>query len=186
MPWVDTPYLLVTGLVTGVVFGVLLQKGGVTRYATIIGQFLFTDFTMLKIMLSAVVVGAIGVYGMLQLGLISHLLVKPALLAANAAGGLIFGVGMATLGYCPGTGVGACGEGSRRAMWGVAGMVTGAGIFAAMYPMLEKTFMKIGDRGKVTLADITGISPWVYIAGLAVISLVLFNAIGRWERRQVA
>ena len=89
MSWIDTPYLLVTGLLTGVVFGVLLQKGGVTRYATIIGQFLFTDYTMLKIMLSAVVVGAIGVCGMLQLGLITHLLVKPALLAANAAGGLI-------------------------------------------------------------------------------------------------
>jgi hypothetical protein len=65
-------------------------------------------------------------------------------------------------------------------------MVTGAGIFAAMYPVLEKGFMKIGDRGKVTLADITGISPWVYIAALAVISLIVFNAIGRWERRQTA
>ena len=65
-------------------------------------------------------------------------------------------------------------------------MVAGAGIFTAMYPALERTFMKIGDRGKVTLADISGVSPWVYIAALAIISLVAFSAIGRWERRQVA
>jgi uncharacterized membrane protein YedE/YeeE len=186
MSWVDTPYLLATGLLTGLVFGVLLQKGGVTRYGTILGQFLFTDYTVLKVMLTAIVVGAIGVYGMLQFGLISHLLMKPALLAANIAGGLIFGVGMATLGYCPGTGVGACGEGSRRAMWGVAGMVAGAAAFTAAFPRLEQTFMKIGDRGKVTLADISGLSPWVFIAALAVIALVLFRAIGRWERRQAA
>jgi uncharacterized membrane protein YedE/YeeE len=189
--WFDTPGLIVGGLLTGVVFGFLLQKGQVAKYRVILGQFLFTDYTVLKIMLTAIVVGAIGVWGMLQLGLIQHLQVKPALLAANALGGLIFGVGMALLGYCPGTGVAAMGEGSRHARWGFAGMIVGAGAFAAAYPYLEKGFMKLGEvavttgdtvNNKVTLADVTGISPWVYIALLATISLVVFALIGRWER----
>jgi len=191
--WFDTPGLIVGGLITGVVFGFLLQKGQVAKYRVIVGQFLFTDYTVLKIMLTAIVVGAVGVWGMLQLGMIQHLHVKPAVLAANAVGGLIFGLGMALLGYCPGTGVAAMGEGSRHARWGFAGMILGAAAFAAAFPFLEKGFMKLGEvavtagdtvNSKVTLTDITGVSPWVYIAALAVISLVVFALIGRWERQQ--
>jgi uncharacterized membrane protein YedE/YeeE len=191
--WFDTPGLIVGGLLTGLVFGFLLQKGQVAKYRVILGQFLFTDYTVLKIMLTAIVVGAIGVWGMLELGMIQHLQVKPALLAANAVGGLIFGVGMSLLGYCPGTGVAAMGEGSRHARWGFAGMIVGAGAFAAAYPYLEKGFMKLGEvavtaggtvNNKVTLTDVTGVSPWVYIGALAAISLVVFALIGRWEKAQ--
>jgi uncharacterized membrane protein YedE/YeeE len=191
--WFDKPGLIIGGLIAGVVFGFLLQKGQVAKYRVIIGQFLFTDYTVLKIMLTAIVVGAVGVWGMLQLGMIQHLQVKPAVLAANAVGGLIFGLGMALLGYCPGTGVAAMGEGSRHARWGFAGMILGAAAFAAAFPALEKGFMKLGEvavttgdkvNNRVTLTDITGVSPWVYIAALAVISLVVFALIGRWERQQ--
>jgi uncharacterized membrane protein YedE/YeeE len=191
--WFDKPGLIMGGLIAAVVLGFLLQKGQVAKYRVIIGQFLFTDYTVLKIMLTAIVVGAVGVWGMLQLGMIQHLQVKPAVLAANALGGLIFGLGMALLGYCPGTGVAAMGEGSRHARWGFAGMILGAAAFAAAFPALEKGFMKLGEvaittgdkvNNKVTLPDITGVSPWVYIAALAVISLVVFALIGRWERQQ--
>lgn len=191
--WFDKPFLIVGGLLTGVVFGFLLQKGQVAKYRVILGQFLFTDYTVLKIMLTAIVVGAVGVWGMLQLGMIQHLHVKPAVLAANGMGGLIFGLGMALLGYCPGTGVAAMGEGSRHARWGFAGMILGAAAFALVFPSLEKGFMKLGEvsvavgdqvNNKVTLADVTGLSPWVVIGLLAVISLVVFTLIGRWERGQ--
>jgi uncharacterized protein len=191
--WFDKPGLIIGGLIAGVAFGFLLQKGQVAKYRVIVGQFLFTDYTVLKIMLTAIVVGAVGVWGMLQLGMIQHLQVKPAVLAANAVGGLIFGLGMALLGYCPGTGVAAMGEGSRHARWGFAGMILGAAAFAAAFPALEKGFMKLGEvaittgdkvNNKVTLPDVTGVSPWVYIAALAVISLVVFALIGRWERQQ--
>jgi uncharacterized membrane protein YedE/YeeE len=191
--WFDSPGMIVGGLLAGVVFGFLLQKGQVAKYRVIIGQFLFTDYTVLKIMLTAIVVGAIGVWGMLQLGLIAHLHVKPAVLVATGIGGLIFGVGMAVLGYCPGTGVAAMGEGSHHARWGFAGMIVGAAAFAAVYPSLEKGFMKLGEvavttgdkvNNKVTLPDVTGVSQWVYIAVLAAISLGVFALIGKWERKQ--
>jgi uncharacterized membrane protein YedE/YeeE len=191
--WFDKPGLVIGGLVAGVAFGFLLQKGQVAKYRVILGQFLFTDYTVLKIMLTAIVVGAIGVWGMLQLGMIQHLQVKPAILAANGLGGLIFGLGMALLGYCPGTGIAAMGEGSRHARWGFAGMILGAAAFAAAFPVLEKGFMKLGEvtvlagdkvNNKVTLPDVTGVSQWVYIAALAAVSLVVFALIGRWERQQ--
>jgi hypothetical protein len=61
---------IVLGLISGIVFGFLLQKGGVTRYEVIIGQLLLTDFTVVKMMLSAVIVGMIGIYAMKAAGLV--------------------------------------------------------------------------------------------------------------------
>ena len=59
---------LLWGLAFGIAFGFLLQKGGATKYDVIVGQLLLTDFTVLKIMLSAVLIGMIGIYAMKALG----------------------------------------------------------------------------------------------------------------------
>jgi len=95
----------------------LLQKGGVTRYDVIIGQLLLTDFTVLKVMLSAVVTGMVGVYALKGAGL-ANLHPKPGSLGSTAVGGLIFGLGFGILGYCPGTVVGAVAQGSLDALFG--------------------------------------------------------------------
>lgn len=177
------PTTLLLGAVTGLVFGFLLQKGGVTRYNTIVNQFRFRDFTVLKTMLTAIVVGAIGVYAMLQLGLIKGLSVKGAELAMNAGGGLIFGVGMVLLGYCPGTALAAVGQGSRDAGVGIAGALVGAAVYAEVYPFLARTLEPIGKLGKITFADATHASPWWFIIGLALVAVVLFVVLERRERR---
>lgn len=171
----DSPERLLAGLLLGFVFGFLLQKGQVTRYKTIVGQFLLVDWTVLRVMLTAIVTGAVGVYGMIAVGWLDGLMLKPATLAANALGGLIFGVGMSSLGYCPGTGVGALAEGSRHALFGFAGMIVGAGLYAAAYPFLEPTLLQVASYGKVSVADVTGVSPWLLIAGLAAVSLLVFR-----------
>ena len=101
---------LIWGLVFGIIFGFLLQKGGATKYDVIIGQLLLTDFTVLKIMLSASLTGMIGVYLMKSLGWV-QLYPKSGSVGINVIGGLIFGVGFAVLGYCPGTIAGAIGNG---------------------------------------------------------------------------
>lgn len=183
----DTPFfapvsVLLQGALVGLIFGFLLQKGGVTRFNTIVGQFLLRDFTVLKIMMTAIVVGAVGVYLMLQTGLIESLHVKSAQLLANGLGGVIFGVGMATLGYCPGSAVAAIGDGSRDALPGVVGMVVGAGLYAEAYPWIKANILPVSDLGKVTLATTTGLSPWWLIAGLAAAAIVGFAALERWER----
>jgi len=88
---------LVWGLTFGIVFGFLLQKGGATKYDVIIGQLLLTDFTVVKIMLAAVLTGMIGIYTMKTLGWI-ELYPKSGSMGKNIIGGLIFGVGFAILG----------------------------------------------------------------------------------------
>ncbi|MDP3615144.1 MAG: hypothetical protein Q8R98_25150, partial [Rubrivivax sp.] len=78
----DSARQRVLGLLFGVVFGFLLQKGGVARYEVLMGQFFLTDFTVIKVMLTAIVVGMVGIFSMRALGLI-ELHVKPTRYAAN-------------------------------------------------------------------------------------------------------
>ncbi|EMI16798.1 YeeE/YedE family protein [Rhodopirellula maiorica SM1] len=167
----DPIWKLALGLITGIVFGILLQKGRVAKYRVILGQFLFRDWTVVKIMGTAVVVGSIGVYALLDANAVSlHL--KPLIWAGVLAGGVCFGVGMALFGYCPGTSVAACGEGRRDAMVGVVGMLFGAALFVGFYPQLSSFAKAWGDAGEITLPQWTGTSPWLWILGLAAIAVV--------------
>ncbi|MCX8118977.1 MAG: YeeE/YedE thiosulfate transporter family protein [Desulfobacterota bacterium] len=154
---------LVLGLITGILFGFLLQKGQALRYDRQIGVLLLRDFTILKIMVSAVLVGMVGVYFFVDMGW-GKLSVKPLVLGANVIGGLLFGLGWGLLGYCPGTAVGATGEGRWDAFWGgVLGMLVGAGLFAEAYPLVKDSLLKWGDHGKMTLPKLLGIHHWVLI-----------------------
>lgn len=183
--WAE-PGVLLNGALVGLVFGFLLQKGGVTRFQVILGQFLLKDFTMLKVMLSAVVVGGCGIYAMRALGMDVPLHVKNLELLGNALGGLIFGVGMAVLGYCPGTGVAALGDGSRHALFGVLGMVTGAALYAEVYPWMRSEVLGVGAGGKETMATVTGLSPWWFLLGMVLVVGSFLGWLERWEARQAA
>ncbi len=164
---------LILGLVTGILFGALLQQGRVLRYEKQVGAMLFKDMTILKFMLSAIIVGMVGINLLADLGVIA-LNVKGAVVGANLIGGLLFGVGWAVAGYCPGTSVGAIGEGRWHAIWAVLGMVVGAAIYAEAYPALKSTVLTWGDLGKVTLASVTGINHWVWIVVLSAVFIALF------------
>lgn len=167
----DSPDKLLLGLATGIAFGFLLQKGRVAKFPVIVGQFLLKDWTVVKIMGTAVVVGAAGVFALVGAGHAS-LHVKPFLLGGVLLGGVLFGAGMVVLGYCPGTSVAACGEGRQDAMAGVLGMFAGAFAFVTAWPALQPVIKGLGDKGKLTLPDLTGTSPWFWIVGLAAAGLV--------------
>jgi hypothetical protein len=151
---------LAIGFFVGILFGFLLHKGGVTKYDVIIGQLLLTDFTVVKIMFSAVVTGMIGVHLLRSRGL-AQLHPKPGSFGASVIGGLIFGVGFALLGYCPGTLAGAVGQGSLDALFGgLVGILIGAGLFAELYPKLDKSILKMGYFGEITWPQLLKVNPW--------------------------
>ncbi|MCX7605470.1 MAG: hypothetical protein N2036_15460, partial [Bryobacteraceae bacterium] len=83
----DTLPRILLGLLTGFLFGFFLQKGRVSDRRVILGQFLLRDFTVMKIMMTAILVGGIGVYAMLAAGWV-QLSIKPAHLATIVLGGL--------------------------------------------------------------------------------------------------
>ncbi|MCA1245947.1 YeeE/YedE thiosulfate transporter family protein [Massilia sp. MS-15] len=152
----DAPKQLVLGLLFGIVFGFLLQKGGVAKYDVLLGALLLTDFTVMKIMLSAILVGMIGIFGMHALGLVK-LQLKPTKYAANVIGGLIFGAGFALIGYCPGTGAAALGQGNLDAVAGIAGLLAGSYLYAELSGNLSKNVLAWGDRGCIQLPDLIGV-----------------------------
>jgi len=172
---------LILGLITGVLFGLLLQQGRVLRFEKQVGAMLFKDMTIFKFMLSAIIVGMIGINLFVDLGVIS-LAVKSTIIGANLIGGVLFGVGWAVMGYCPGTSLGAIGEGRWHAVWAVLGMLAGAAIFAEVYPVMKTSVLTWGRFGEVTLPQALGVSHWVLIPIFVVVFMLLFRL---FEKKKV-
>jgi hypothetical protein len=150
------------GLITGVAFGFLLQKGRVLRFDKQVGAMLLRDMTIFKFMLSAILVGMVGIQLLASAGIIalSH---KAMNLGAVLVGGALFGCGWAVMGFCPGTSIGALGEGRWHAVFAIAGMVAGAALYAELYPLFKSTVLAWKDFGKIGIAEALGISPWLII-----------------------
>ena len=170
---------LLYGLITGILFGFLLQKGRVLRYDKQLSALLLKDMTIIKFMLSSVVVAMVGTYLLLDLGLVK-LSIKATILGANIIGGIIFGLGWGLLGYCPGTSAGAVGEGRWDALWGIAGMLAGAALYAEAFPALKTTVLTWGNFGKITLPQVLGINHWFIIIPFVAGTLLLF----RWFEKK--
>ncbi|MDO9016386.1 MAG: YeeE/YedE thiosulfate transporter family protein [Deltaproteobacteria bacterium] len=162
---VDPIGKLLLGLGTGVAFGALLEKGGVARHDMIVRQLLLHDGRVATVMGTAAAVGAVGVYALERAGK-TQLSVKPLQPVAIVGGGVLFGAGVALLGYCPGTSLAAVGAGRRDAVAGVLGMLAGAVVFTWLYPRF-KAQLEAGNQGKVTLPEVTRTPRWPWIAGLS-------------------
>ena len=177
----DTLPRILLGLLTGFLFGFLLQKGRVSDRRVIVGQFLLRDFTVRKVMLTALIVGGAGGYAMNAAGL-TKLFVKPAQLFAVHIGGLIFGVGMVLLGYCPGTAVAAAGEGKRDAWFGLAGMIAAGAVYAELSGTFASGIQTWSNLGPVTLPQLTGVPAWAWFTALALGAASFIRWIDRRSR----
>lgn len=167
------------GLFTGVIFGFLLQRSRVLRYDKQLGALRLKDMTIVKFMLSAILVGMVGIYLLHDLGVITKLHVKPTSVGGNIFGGLLFGCGWGLLGYCPGTQIGAIGEGRWDAIWGVMGMLAGGAMYAEAYPIMKKTLLAMGEYGKITLPQALDINHWFVIPFLVIGGLLFCSFLER-------
>jgi len=172
--WVDSPSKLILGALTGLAFGFILQRGSVTRFNTIVDQLRLKDFTVLKVMLTAIIVGGIGIYTMRAVGMDVPLHIKGTKVLGIVLGGGIFGIGMAILGYCPGTVVAAVGDGSRHAWFGILGMFVGAIAYTQTYPMLKAPILSKADLGKITIASELGAPPLLVFIPLTIGAIIFF------------
>lgn len=148
---------LVYGLLVGVAMGVLIQRVGASSPATIARNLRLEDLSIIKFMSLAIAVGSVGAY-LLALVLPMHFSIKPLYVAGVALGGLVFGVGFALAGYCPGTCVVGAAEGRRDAFVTLLGGLAGAAAFTLAHPLLTR-LLEAFDFGRVTLADVTSLPP---------------------------
>ncbi len=144
-----------------------------TNYNVIVNQFRFRDFTVLKVMMTAIIVGGIGVLVLTNMELAKwH--VRDANMLGTIIGAAIFGVGMVLYGYCPGTGVAAIATGSIHALVGAAGMILGAVLYAFSFEWVRANILSVGKLGKVTLPGLMHVPAWTLYGALIVFALVLF------------
>jgi uncharacterized membrane protein YedE/YeeE len=174
---------IVKALVLGLLFGWSLHKAGLTHYARIVNVYRFRDMTVMRFMLTALVVGAVGIQAGIDLGFAASAPIPPTSMLANVVGGVVFGVGMATAGYCPGTIVAEAGEG-RLDAWvaGLSGLIVGAIVFGLLQPVIMPTLARVGALGRVTFASLAGASPWLVLlvfGQVVVLVLMLIARVGR-------
>lgn len=119
----------------GFIFGALLQSARLNRFDTISGMATLENFKVAKAIALAIGIGVILLNLEIGFGMASYHL-KPFLLGGIVLGGLIFGMGMAILGYCPGTVMVSAGEGSLDAMVGILGGLAGGLVYTLVLPSL--------------------------------------------------
>lgn len=172
---------LVLAVVFGAAFGFLLHRGRVADYDTIVRQFLLRDFTVIKIMTTAILVGGIGVYLLVQMGY-AQFHIRPATLMATSLGAAIFGVGMVLYGYCPGTALAAIGGGSLHALVGAAGMIVGGAVYALSFDWVSAHIMPVANMGRLQLPQLLGVGAPVIFSVLGVGAILIFALIERRGR----
>jgi len=154
-------------LVVGVAMGALLQRVRASSPGMILANLRLENLSIIKFMATTIAVGMILVY-LLDAAApqLLHFDIKPTYLIGVGLGGLIFGVGFALSGYCPGTCVVGASEGRRDAMVTVVGGVVGALLFTLLYNVLLEPLIKPLDLGKVRLQD------YLHIPSIAVALIV--------------
>lgn len=129
-------------LLMGTVFGWLLSRSGASDYDAIQGMFLLENFQLYGIMGTAVLVIAPGLWLIKRHGRTitgDPIVVTPkAFHRGNIVGGVLFGVGWAMTGMCPGPVIVNVGEGKLYAIAAFVGVLVGAGTFGVLYDRFVK------------------------------------------------
>ena len=173
-----TNYIL--ALILGTFFGFSLNKAGLTRYSKIVNVFRFTDLTVLKFMMTALVVAMSGLYTLRAFGWITFPNVPSTYIAGNLIGGLLFGVGMALTGFCPGTFAAGSGEGKLDYLIpGTFGFLTGAAIFGLTYQQVFPQIQAIANVGSVVIPDLWNLNAFLVVLLFALMTGMLFYLIDR-------
>lgn len=157
------------GLVVGFLFGYILTRTGITKYPRVMGMLLLKDFKILKFMLTAVISSMILFHLFGDLGLLK--VVPKNLDWGKLVGGLIFGIGMGILGYCPGTMMARIGEGKKETILALLGMSLGILIYALTIKPVKTALLSSEINGDMFIQ--LGVNKWVIIIPAA----VLFSAI---------
>ena len=169
----------------GLGFGWSLERAGLGSARKLTGQFYFTDFTVFKVMFSAILTAMLGVFWLGRLGAIdvARIYLPETYLLPQAIGGLIFGVGFVVAGLCPGTSCVAAASGR------IDGLATAFGLFAGVMATgfalsYLSDFYSSTARGAFTLPSLLHLPYGIVVAGVTAIALGGFALAERIENRE--
>lgn len=176
---------LLIAVVVGVFFGLFLERGGLGNPHKLVGVFYFRDFTVPKVMFTAMLTAAVGLYLLSDVGLLdmSRIWIVPTFFWPQLVGGTIFGIGFVISGFCPGTAVAGLASGRLDALVTILGIGAGSLFFAAVYPAIEGFYLS-SALGGVTLQGWLKVNHWAVITFLLLMAAGMFYGMERFERRR--
>lgn len=178
-------WTLVAAFAVGGSFGYWLEQAGFGSARKLTAQFYLKDFSVLKVMFTAVVVGAVGFWLMVMLGVqdLEMTYINPTYIVPQVVGGLILGIGFTIGGYCPGTSCVAASTGKLDALFYLAGVLFGILIFSEIEPMIH-TFATGTALGRVFVWESLGVSPGIIVMAAVLMAIGAFTWGSIMEKKQ--
>ncbi len=176
--------LLLFALITGLAFGMFLEKAGFGNARKLVQQFYLKDMAMFKVLFSAIVTAMLGIYWLSYFGVldITQIYINATFIWPQVIGGIVFGIGFVVSGLCPGTSCVAVFTGKLDGLAVFAGMFAGLFLYAEMEPNLKGaiSYSSIGD---ISLYELFHMEYGVLVFLIAAIALVAFWLAGKVEAR---
>ena len=135
----------------GIIFGGIIQYTRVDKFEKIAGFSMLKDTIVPKMLFLAVGLTSIGLYFMIEAGW-AHYHIKPVIWQGLIIGGTLFGISMAIMGKCPGTGPVSIAEGRVDVLVGAIGGLFGGLVFTLYYDDFFKVLMG-ESSGKLILPN---------------------------------
>jgi uncharacterized membrane protein YedE/YeeE len=175
---------LLMAVILGFFFGLFLERGGLGNPHKLTGVFYLSDFVVPKVMFSAILVAAFGLYLLSDMKLLdmSRVWIVPTFFWPQIVGGLLFGIGFVLSGYCPGTAVAGFASGRLDALITMIGIGAGSLVFAVFYPHIEGFYFS-SQMGTATIPKVAGVSHWVVIVFVYAFAGGMFYVMERFERK---
>jgi len=169
---------IITGLIVGIIFGFIMQRGRFCMNSAIRDTALLQDFTLLKSVSIAILVMMFGFAIMSLAGWITPA-PKPFFGWANLVGSFIFGIGMVLAGGCASGITYRVGEGMMGALAAVIGLAT-TGTMTAM-GILKPIMLSLRtpDATSPTLASILNMEYWLLALIISIIAGIIWFLLAR-------
>ncbi len=173
------------GLLSGLLFGYVLESAGFGSPRKLTAQFRLQDWSVFKVMFTAVIVAAAGLWLLDVIGAVGggEVYVPTTFFWAMGLGGILIGAGFALGGYCPGTSTVGFFSGRFDGLVFMVGMLVGSALFAALYGPLEGLYTAARGPQAQTLGALFGVPAWVVLVVLIVIAIGGFRLGTHLERR---
>ncbi|MFA5940330.1 MAG: YeeE/YedE thiosulfate transporter family protein [Sinimarinibacterium sp.] len=161
----------VSGLICGGVFGFALERAGFASGCKLTAQLRFTDWAVFKVMFTAILVAATGLWILQLLGMMAKedIFIPTTYFWATLLGGVGVGAGMAIGGYCPGTSVVSFMSGRIDGFVFFLGILAGTAAFAGAYTWVEPLMNALPGPEAQTVSELLGVPDWVILIALGAV-----------------
>ena len=175
---------LAIALVIGIAFGWFLERSGMGSARKLAGQFYLRDLTVFKVMFTAIITAMLGLFWLGWAGVLdlSRVYVPETWILPQLVGGIVFGLGFAMAGLCPGTSCVSAATGRIDGVAVVIGMFVGVLGTGLVFRSLQ-SFYESTPRGTFTLTDVLPVSEGIVVFAIVAVAIAGFKGAEFLERR---